>query len=725
MHTTINTKHRAGLLQWLHAAFALETRIPATVAFDDPSPAECGNDPALTQPDASDAGDAHPALTFIELKGAIAVRKFELLPPRRSLKARISRFLTALDSAKERLHRKVQTVQDGILDFAIDRCKTTIDAMDGFTQRGDFGILFLRPNRHAASTIGVSPFFQQCVVELPRNVEHEAQCTFLLARWIETNAFDALHAVSLSNADARRMAFRSLNISARSWRNGFENWPCHHTASLTGGYATSYRFKGIFPASANALELMKRLRAGVCVAALLLCRAPASADETSIGITVNATTGSHIESSRVSSIPLLPLPTLEIDHVHRQFHLHLEGVPSLGPVPLAQSNPYSESLAPRVSYLNGELLYRSNLEPLEIGIGETVLNQQTLDQFPYFQNSSRIQYSRVVGMRIAARGQLFADARRRLDLSLAVNPAMHGLQDGTYAEDASLFDGSLRWTMTRSRYNVVYGLRYLNYTAAYSSTHALGDRNHLFMPFVGIDWHAKQSPERMTNDDPPAPVPLRAKTATTSLGVSLFGSNGNRSYTGAYSQVPLNFVLLPEFQATHSFGRYELQAEGILPNDSANPFGSSLNRWSYLSAGALANTRSRTLAFGLGETVTNLVPLGLSPSSHSATRSEALDLLARVRFEPSLSGEFYAFFRIDPYVHVSTLSSFEAGSHVINTKFTAHGARVDATLGRNIDLRRYALDYGLRYINQTTNYDRGVLTRDTSLMPFIGINVPF
>ncbi|MBV8637711.1 MAG: hypothetical protein JO322_06460 [Candidatus Eremiobacteraeota bacterium] len=460
------------------------------------------------------------------------------------------------------------------------------------------------------------------------------------------------------------------------------------------------------------------------------CCPPALADQTSVGVTVNATTGSHVESSRVSSIPLLPLPMLEIDHVHRQYELHLEGVPQLGPVSLTQSDPYGEALAPSVSYLNGELLYRSSIEPIAIGIGETVLNQRTLDRIPFFTNVTAVHYSRVVGMRFVARSQIYGNARRRVDLLLAVNPAMHGLEDGKYAEDASLFDGSLRWTLMRSRYDIVYGLRYLNYTAAYSSDHSLGDRNHLFMPFVGIDWHGTQrTSPAISTDDPPTAPQFYSRPKTT-VGISFLGSNGTRSFTDAYSQTPLNFVLIPDLHATHAVGRFELLAEAFLSNTNANPFGAQQQRWSYVSLGALAPVGHDGVSLGLGETATNLVPLHEPPETQSTSRSEALDLLGRFDFARTAQSEAYAFLRVDPYVHVSSYVSFPEAGGLESRTSAAHGARFDGTLGRNIYLSRFTLSYGLRYINQTTNYysmgpDGVYLTRSTSLMPFIGAGIGF
>ncbi len=474
--------------------------------------------------------------------------------------------------------------------------------------------------------------------------------------------------------------------------------------------------------------MIHRTAAGL--AAFLLCCAPAAADETSIGITANATTGSHVESMRASSIPMLPLPMVEIDHVHRQYELHLEGVPALGPVALAQSDPYGESLAPSVSYLNAELLYRSNLEPIDVGIGETVLNQQTVDRTPFLPNVTRIHYSRIAGMRVIARGHLYADVRRRVDLSLAVNPAMHGLEDGRYAEDASLFDGSLRWTSQHSRYDIVYGLRYLNYTAAYSSDHSLGDRNHLLMPFVGLFLHSgHQSTSPAIANDPPAPPPSPPHDKA-GIGVLLLGSNGSRTYTDAPSQTPLNFVLIPDIHASYVAGRCELRGEGILPNANANPFGPSQDRWSYVSFGALTQVGNSALSLGLGETATNLALLNLPPDTRSTSRTAAVDMLARFSFARTTQSEMYAFLRMEPYVHVTNHESLVYRGDLQQFTSYTHSARVDATLGRKMYIARYTLTYGLRYINQTTNdYNMGpdgvYLTRSTSLMPFAGVDLRF
>jgi hypothetical protein len=478
-----------------------------------------------------------------------------------------------------------------------------------------------------------------------------------------------------------------------------------------------------------AVARMKMIVAGLgaYLVAFSLCVQAARADETAISLTLNATSGHHVESDRAESIPFLPLPILELEHVHKKFRIHLEGLPPIGPVPLAQSNQFAESMSPRVSYLSGELYYAPS-PSLMFGVGETVLNQQTIDRVPFLQNSSSVSYSRVVGLRFAARAALYADERHSLTASIAASPAMHGLEDGIYSEYASFIDTSLRWSTVYGRYGFSYGLRYLNYTAGYSVNHSLADRNHLFMPFVGFDWFSKPKPASPDIDPPSTPVHYPNERA--SVGLSLLGSNGNRTFTQAYSDTPLSFVLIPDITASYTAGRFELQTEGILPNASANPFGASHNRWSYLNFDALARVSPGPLSFGLGETVTNLEPAESTPNVKSGSRSEAVDLIGRLRFAQTAASSAYVQLRLDPYVHVSESTTYALPDQPPSTiSGVAHGARVDLTLGREVSVKRFVIGYGLRYINQTTNYGQltpgALLTRTTTFMPFAGVSFKY
>ncbi len=313
------------------------------------------------------------------------------------------------------------------------------------------------------------------------------------------------------------------------------------------------------------------------MAALLFCfsAGAALADTTTVGVALNGTTGAHIEPGQAETIPFLPLPTFEIDHTHRQYELHLELMPPIGPVPLAPGTSFGGiGQDPRVSYVSAELRYRAFDDRFAFGVGETILNQRTL-----YPPSTIVAASRVVGMRLFGSEALYATASHRLDARIAVSPSLQGLQSNGLAEYGSLVDAELRWSIVERRFIVAYGLRYVNYAAAYRERNALADRNHLLMPFVALDWPLGQ----MHAPAPKGRIRLPASAAHARIGlragVSLLGTNGARS--GTFSpDAPLNFSLVPAIALAASAGRFELRTEGIAPNSQADPFGAAGQRWS-------------------------------------------------------------------------------------------------------------------------------------------------
>jgi hypothetical protein len=427
----------------------------------------------------------------------------------------------------------------------------------------------------------------------------------------------------------------------------------------------------------------------------------------------------------------------ELEHVHKNWRVHLEAMPPIGPVPLAQNvSLYGNNQDPRVSYVNGELMYASPDHPYAFGLGETIINQRTL-----YPPSSIAQSSRVVGLRVLANGTLYHQGRERVEVSVAVNPALQGLQTTSgaglmpLAEYGSLFDASLRWTVDQERYALVYGVRYLNYTAAYRIDNSLADRNHLFMPFVGIGWPlqkhhpAKAKAERSSDSANSAPAP----TPHSSFEVALLGTNGSRTTSESFAPTILPFNLIPAFAVTHAFERFELSGEFIAPNQSSNPYGAQQQVWSYVNADALVRLRGSRLALGIGDTIVNLAPAQINGFVAQHTRAEGLHLTVRTALVENLHGSLVADALITPYTHVLNQDTFALPQpHVLTS--TDHGARIEASLHHVSSVGRYRFDYGLRYVNQTTNYgplfagrpQAGVLlTRSSSLMPFVGLRVPW
>lgn len=241
----------------------------------------------------------------------------------------------------------------------------------------------------------------------------------------------------------------------------------------------------------------------ICVALLaVLLPCPSLArDETTVGITINGTSGEHVEPSGVDSVPFLPLPIFEADYEHRRVALHLEGVPPIGPVSFS-GRVFGQNSQVSLSYLSGDVSVILPGNRYSFGIGETVLNQQT--DYP---RRHETQTSRVVGARYIVRGLLYTSDRQRLEASFAFSRRVHAVQRTVFRfqelvgsgpaiprsvafeepEHASLVDTSLRWSIRHERWTFLYGLRYINYAAAYDKNNSLADRNHFLMPFIGFE----------------------------------------------------------------------------------------------------------------------------------------------------------------------------------------------------------------------------------------------
>ncbi len=227
---------------------------------------------------------------------------------------------------------------------------------------------------------------------------------------------------------------------------------------------------------------------GLAALVAMLPRASIAGSETTAGVTINGTTGAHVEPFSIDSVPFVPLPIFEFNHQNGQIRLHLEGVPPIGAVSLSGGRFGTDSQV-TASYLSGDLSVALRGNRYGLGIGEVVVNQQT--DYP---RRAETQYSRVVGMRYIVRGILYSSERERVELSLALSPRVHAVQHTVFRrfsfadpEHGSLLDTSLRWSIPHERWTFTYGLRYINYTAAYDRTNSLADRNHLLMPFIGFE----------------------------------------------------------------------------------------------------------------------------------------------------------------------------------------------------------------------------------------------
>ena len=264
-------------------------------------------------------------------------------------------------------------------------------------------------------------------------------------------------------------------------------------------------------------------RVAAVTAALFSCAASAAFAEpveATLGVTVNAMSGSHeVNGGQTDKLQFAPLPLGELIVRRGSDTLRIEGLP---PVVFGYGSNGDGAMATRLSIVNAT--YRRALGGgWFAGAGQTVYNQYTAytpvhGTFAYTRgftvdpiDGSEVQYSRVTGMRIEA-GRNFSLGRDRIETSVSANPRMRGVQYtriptslsicsfgsttfqctqlvDTFAdpESASQVDVAARVAHRVSKHGeLLYGLRYLNYSAHYDDFPGqLADRNVGFAPVLG------------------------------------------------------------------------------------------------------------------------------------------------------------------------------------------------------------------------------------------------
>ena len=251
--------------------------------------------------------------------------------------------------------------------------------------------------------------------------------------------------------------------------------------------------------------------------------------DANLSLTLSALSGQHeIDGGHSTKLSFVPLPLGELTLRRGRDSIRLEGLP---PVSFRYGSTL-EGATTRLSILNATLRHGFP-GGWFVGVGQTVYNQFTTyapvqGSFVYQRNftiepinGSEAQYSRVTGARLEA-GRSFDLGREHVEYSVSVNPRMRGIQftriptfitDCIYPprdpvapgprptpiscsqridtfsdpENASQVDFSLRIAHRLSKRGaLLYGLRYLNYTAHYDDFPGqLADRNVGFAPVLG------------------------------------------------------------------------------------------------------------------------------------------------------------------------------------------------------------------------------------------------
>jgi hypothetical protein len=245
-----------------------------------------------------------------------------------------------------------------------------------------------------------------------------------------------------------------------------------------------------------------------CVLLALMLPAVASAGETTIGIALTGTHGTHRESGGVAQAPLIPAPVLAISHRVHRFELTAEGLPPLGPIGVANNGLGMRDIS--LTYADATLRYWNASGTLAFGAGQTLYNQRT--RFVAFQDAyeqlNDVNRSRISGMRYEVVGRVPLGRGDFMEAQFAVNPRLHGrytvmrqrvikatgqsfgFTSPPQGEAASQVDIGLRFVHGFAPFAVSYGVRYLNYTAAFTRPGSpFADSNSLVMPFVALERH--------------------------------------------------------------------------------------------------------------------------------------------------------------------------------------------------------------------------------------------
>lgn len=242
--------------------------------------------------------------------------------------------------------------------------------------------------------------------------------------------------------------------------------------------------------------------------------------EASLALTINALNGEHQTGSLSGAdrLNFVPLPLLEMRIRRGADSLRIEGLP-----PVAFSYDVTTTAfgragrglqTTRLGIVNAT--YRRALPGgWFAGAGMTLYNQHTAyptsaGGFSYVRSvppqagtypitGREEQYSRVVGARFEAGREIALSAATRLEAWAALNPALHGVQytyvpstltSPTFADPEQATQVDLAARIARRigrRTELLYGVRYLNYTAHYNEIPGLmADRNVGIAPTVGL-----------------------------------------------------------------------------------------------------------------------------------------------------------------------------------------------------------------------------------------------
>lgn len=223
-----------------------------------------------------------------------------------------------------------------------------------------------------------------------------------------------------------------------------------------------------------------------------------------------------------------------------------------------------------------------------------------------------------------------------------------------------------------------------------------------------------------------------------SVGVNVDIVAGGRQQQSAQSSTALPTVPVPMFFANVPLKRFSIFAEGVPPIGPisyADGRGTTqATKISYMTLEGQWHLPGDRFSIGAGSTLVNQATFysRFDPVSEQSSRVAGLRVSAQMRLENTLRGatDFTAAF--SPSMHgiqhsylrypiVICPPTFTACSFVTNADDSELASLVDLQAARAQRFGRYALRYGLRYINYSAKYPDGrAADRERLIMPFVG-----
>jgi|GEM_PF-6967971 len=479
----------------------------------------------------------------------------------------------------------------------------------------------------------------------------------------------------------------------------------------------------------------------VRVFALFLCgvlttSAFARAGDTSAGITLAGTHGTHRESGGTVQAPLIPVPLLSASHGFDCLQLSAEALPPVGPIAVPNNGLGMQNVT--IAYADATLRWWNRAHTFAAGIGDTLYNQRTVFALSPSMGAyvREVDHSRVAGTRYELVARRPLSARNAFEASVAMNPAMHGrfaysqqyasggLSGGFSSppswERAAQVDANARIVHRFGAYAISYGVRYLNYTAQFSDAFrsSFADANSLLMPYVGIErfWDAAGSAGVVSSA---AEASCAPRIAATTIQAFV----GTQAFTGAHDDFDGSVrnavvVALPSLALRMRRKHFEVMLEDVPP---VGPIRGALHhalplrydvKAGYGDAVVRYWLRGDRVGFGAGDSL-YVEQVRYGDHQHTAVRAAGLryEALAAV---PLQAGRRILFdLAASPSMHQRTTGWLDGFSGIFQPVFGT-GSLVDGSVQLEAPARSgHAWIYGVRYVNYAAgNHRRVDLVRD-------------